>query len=122
MGLPTGIVANVTVNIWQLSNPAAPVPTGPPTVANVQGYLAPYMPNGRFGAAQWLKWTHILTLPIGTDVRDAYNSQLDPARNNNQADTVVVTDSNGVKVPYYCLLYTSPSPRDRTRSRMPSSA
>ena len=25
-------------------------------------------------------------------------------------------------VPYICLLYTSPSPRDRTRSRMPSSA
>ena len=24
--------------------------------------------------------------------------------------------------PYVCLLYTSPSPRDRTRSRMPSSA
>ena len=24
--------------------------------------------------------------------------------------------------PNYCLLYTSPSPRDRTRSRMPSSA
>ena len=23
---------------------------------------------------------------------------------------------------YYCLLYTSPSPRDRTRYRMPSSA
>ena len=26
------------------------------------------------------------------------------------------------KLPKYCLLYTSPSPRDRTRSRMPSSA
>ena len=25
-------------------------------------------------------------------------------------------------VPQFCLLYTSPSPRDRTRSRMPSSA
>ena len=25
-------------------------------------------------------------------------------------------------LPYICLLYTSPSPRDRTRSRMPSSA
>ena len=25
-------------------------------------------------------------------------------------------------VDYICLLYTSPSPRDRTRSRMPSSA
>ena len=33
---------------------------------------------------------------------------------------VVVGDGNGhVGV---CLLYTSPSPRDRTRSRMPSSA
>ena len=26
------------------------------------------------------------------------------------------------KLIYFCLLYTSPSPRDRTRSRMPSSA
>ena len=26
------------------------------------------------------------------------------------------------KFAYVCLLYTSPSPRDRTRSRMPSSA
>ena len=28
----------------------------------------------------------------------------------------------GVPVTCACLLYTSPSPRDRTRSRMPSSA
>ena len=28
----------------------------------------------------------------------------------------------GVFSPTTCLLYTSPSPRDRTRSRMPSSA
>ena len=27
-----------------------------------------------------------------------------------------------IDVPQTCLLYTSPSPRDRTRSRMPSSA
>ena len=27
-----------------------------------------------------------------------------------------------IDMDYYCLLYTSPSPRDRTRSRMPSSA
>ena len=32
----------------------------------------------------------------------------------------IVTDVEGVSV--RCLLYTSPSPRDRTRSRMPSSA
>ena len=29
---------------------------------------------------------------------------------------------SGTNLPYSCLLYTSPSPRDRTRSRMPSSA
>ena len=39
-----------------------------------------------------------------------------------------VLESKGLKVtiqkldPYICLLYTSPSPRDATLSRMPSSA
>ena len=32
------------------------------------------------------------------------------------------TREEGRKYFYICLLYTSPSPRDRTRSRMPSSA
>ena len=35
-------------------------------------------------------------------------------------DVKVRTDK--VVMTYTCLLYTSPSPRDRTRSRMPSSA
>ena len=30
--------------------------------------------------------------------------------------------TKGIALVYACLLYTSPSPRDRTRSRMPSSA
>ena len=34
----------------------------------------------------------------------------------------VRTVNSGAEVPLGCLLYTSPSPRDRTRSRMPSSA
>ena len=33
-----------------------------------------------------------------------------------------VTRKELLAVVYFCLLYTSPSPRDRTRSRMPSSA
>jgi len=33
--------------------------------------------------------------------------------------TELAGGKNGI---YACLLYTSPSPRDRTRSRMPSSA
>ena len=32
------------------------------------------------------------------------------------------TNTKGAEQLYTCLLYTSPSPRDRTRSRMPSSA
>ena len=34
----------------------------------------------------------------------------------------VNTQANSLNLGYNCLLYTSPSPRDRTRSRMPSSA
>ena len=33
-----------------------------------------------------------------------------------------VPSKGNLVVSYICLLYTSPSPRDRTRSRMPSSA
>ena len=35
---------------------------------------------------------------------------------------VVALLASGVTLAVICLLYTSPSPRDRTRSRMPSSA
>ena len=39
-------------------------------------------------------------------------------------NNVVIKGSgiNGTILDFSCLLYTSPSPRDRTRSRMPSSA
>ena len=40
----------------------------------------------------------------------------------NDHPTDKATFSYRIKVPEGCLLYTSPSPRDRTRSRMPSSA
>ena len=36
--------------------------------------------------------------------------------------TAQIVDGAGIDVILVCLLYTSPSPRDRTRSRMPSSA
>ena len=37
-------------------------------------------------------------------------------------DNTCVQITEKVPLPTHCLLYTSPSPRDRTRSRMPSSA
>ena len=37
-------------------------------------------------------------------------------------DALVIVDADCLADSRLCLLYTSPSPRDRTRSRMPSSA
>ena len=37
-------------------------------------------------------------------------------------DVIVYKYAEKYNIPYVCLLYTSPSPRDRQRSRMPSSA
>ena len=36
--------------------------------------------------------------------------------------TWIVVAGCGIALSLYCLLYTSPSPRDRQKSRMPSSA
>ena len=66
-------------------------------------------------------WVLIVIL-IGTDVKEEiYFKDLDTCleysnkvQNQNNHQRVA-----GDKI---CLLYTSPSPRDRTRSRMPSSA
>ena len=35
---------------------------------------------------------------------------------------LIPKEENAISFPYSCLLYTSPSPRDATLSRMPSSA
>ena len=39
-----------------------------------------------------------------------------------ELNSPVILQASGAARKYACLLYTSPSPRDRTRSRMPSSA
>ena len=52
---------------------------------------------------------------VGTD---ALTKPLDFMRENPQAGALTVR----LVYPNGCLLYTSPSPRDRTRSRMSSSA
>ena len=50
---------------------------------------------------------------IAQDVLKTLKSAIANAENNHNLD---------IDELYVCLLYTSPSPRDRTRSRMPSSA
>ena len=41
---------------------------------------------------------------------------------NLRGEQRIISDEKNSGILYGCLLYTSPSPRDRTRSRMPSSA
>ena len=56
----------------------------------------------------------IETAKLGVAIRDSAKRHLPEASESLRAAILDRFDS--------CLLYTSPSPRDRTRSRMPSSA
>ena len=47
---------------------------------------------------------------------------LEPIRKNRLLDLLASWQPLDEGLPEVCLLYTSPSPRDRTRFRMPSSA
>ena len=53
-----------------------------------------------------------------------YDSLLNkfPKKNKEESKTIVVGITEKDIEKYGCLLYTSPSPRDRQKSRMPSSA
>jgi hypothetical protein len=103
MSLP--MPPNVSVDVYRTADPSSPYPGGGPAVSGVKGYLKPAVTDGRFGTAQYLKWTHILFVPPGTDVRDAYNSQLDPSRTNGNADTIILDDStiSGRMTAYYVV-------------------
>ena len=68
--------------------------------------------NSASGASKFIGTMDMsLTMPNGTATVIYLFGQ-----NTQRMDMVMQMD----KIP--CLLYTSPSPRDRTRSRMPSSA
>ena len=64
-----------------------------------------------------------LVVPLGSGLNVNATNVDDPNLQDGDFITYTVTGSNIVPtLPNTCLLYTSPSPRDRTRSRMPSSA
>ena len=63
--------------------------------------------NPNFGTAGQIEPTDVAEI-----AKQGYKSII-----NNRPD-----GEEGPEQPSNCLLYTSPSPRDRTRSRMPSSA
>ncbi len=83
----------MTVDIYRGFTPGSPYPAAPtPDVAGVQGFIRHHLKNGVFGlAAQGLHWTHLLYLPLGTDIRSAYDSQLTPEVVQN-TDTILAHD------------------------------
>ena len=56
------------------------------------------------------------------DIRLYYNSEKQKLYAYAKMPIRILNKHLGYLLSYSCLLYTSPSPRDRTRSRMPSSA
>ena len=66
---------------------------------------------------------NIYTRPTTLRVREAlFNILNNKVENCNWLDLFSGTGAISCEAYNHCLLYTSPSPRDRTRSRMPSSA
>jgi hypothetical protein len=84
---------NATVSIYRGFNVNNPYPTAlmSPAVPAVGGHLKQHVRNGRFGRAATLHWTTVLYLPPGTDIRSAYNSQLNSWQPAN-ADTILLAD------------------------------
>ena len=85
---------------------------------NLDGRLS--NPSNFFGSTDFNHKDHSL-YPI--NIEEKYGlvfANLDPK--SDALDKWLGIFSNTIDQHYSCLLYTSPSPRDRTRSRMPSSA
>ena len=61
---------------------------------------------------------------IGTSLKVGISYDVSPSKNTFDPSSTKCQKNSGIMGEFYrvCLLYTSPSPRDRTRSRMPSSA
>lgn len=93
MALP--VPPNVTVDIYRtfLATQPYPLAGSKPDVPQVPGYLKQHVNNGKFGYQfPKLKWTTLLLLPPGTDIRSAYNSWTGPAEPTASGDTVIIRD------------------------------
>lgn len=86
---------NVTLDIYRTFSAANPYPIQgtKAAAAGVSGRLRPHVQRGRFGFQDpKIKWTHLLELEAGVDIRSAYNSWTGPSEPSGNADTVLVKD------------------------------
>ena len=71
--------------------------------------------------AEWVGSKHALYVSSGSTANYLLLAAVKEIYGLNDGDKVLVPACTWVTNINPCLLYTSPSPRDRTRSRMPSS-
>src|SRR5664280_3514542 len=119
--LAAQVHAKVNVNI---SNQPIWGPTG---FDHVDNYYLPdietyyNVPTHRYYYNEGGRWKNSASLPSKNSNYDLYNSHK-VVVNENQPWKNHATNQTKYATYKGCLLYTSPSPRDRTRYRMPSSA
>jgi hypothetical protein len=92
---------NCAFDVYRGFNPADPYdpPNRPAALKGVKGHLRHHARGGRFGrfggaaenARAKLWWTNVLLLPVGTDVRSAYDTGLNAFAEAN-GDTLLVAD------------------------------
>src|SRR5438105_3656996 len=94
---------NVRFDLYRGFNPANPY-TPPNAIAagcGLGGELIHNVRLGRFGAGQYLHWTHKLLVDLSQDLHSAYNTQLN-AFNPGLADTVFIPD---YPIPGWCCAF-----------------
>ncbi|HEV3259972.1 MAG TPA: hypothetical protein VG013_24100 [Gemmataceae bacterium] len=116
MALP--MPPNCTVDIYRTTAPANPYTLGAAGKKSVKGYLQPRVQTGRHGTASWLKWTHILYVDATVDVRDAYNTQIDPARDNTKGDTLILTSTDGTTTTAFYVAFVEAALRGTNISHL----
>ena len=114
----------------RVSDVSSPVYIDPSLAACYHGDYDQQLQDAGFGYIQWSDDRNIQSAHQDPDVwfdKEAfapdYTLDVTPASQAVCAPAnATYTVNVGSVLGYVCLLYTSPSPRDRTRSRMPSSA
>ena len=86
------------------------------TVSLTEAYPITYIAYGNLDFATSKGYT------IAYELRRTGNVRMNANYTLQFADGTGSGANSGANIARSCLLYTSPSPRDRTRSRMPSSA
>ena len=119
----------ILYNIWDAgsakavaSSGAKALATGSAPVAMAQGYSDGEQMPLDIALGNIRRIIAAVDLPVTMDLEGGYGAETDAvAKTVSRAVATGIVGFN-FEDQIICLLYTSPSPRDRTRSRMPSSA